>query len=415
MLKIGTWLNKMYKKLMKIKIIKAFLGLITVIMSYKLVNYFFKFNKIIMYLLGLVFVGISWEDLKILSTIKLIYDDFKLYVLSFFNQDSSIIKNKTIETKNDIDKIIYKDVDTAKSPDSSIKKIKIEKVDDKSIFKSLRDYYKNKIVYNDQITISDTKGNEWTLSSILKDPLVILTIIALIIISGAVVISIYDITLDQITHFPLNVARMTWTGLSILFWKIISLFRRGGGQPPIYPFFDSDITLNAGPSLGVYNIKFIPDHIDAGDRFFKPHYMDSKTWLDLLDQVESRENDPNAIVIPYDIWLKKLEEARDNRWVFTSRETNEDILKSFENKDSSPINSSGSLTPTATGSNITLFSQIAFAAVADDKAYDKKGVFVNLDTMDEQAEYFSKRKSMAKDNIFDVDELLKKGSLKMIQ
>jgi hypothetical protein len=154
MLKIGTWLNKMHKKLMKIKIIKAFLGLITVIMSYKLVNYFFKFNKIIMYLLGLVFVGISWEDLKIFKSIKLIYDDFKLYVLSFFNQDSSIIKNETTETKKEIKTIIEKD---------EVKKINIKEVDDKSIFKSLRDYYKNKIIYNDQVTIGDGKGNSWSL------------------------------------------------------------------------------------------------------------------------------------------------------------------------------------------------------------------------------------------------------------
>lgn len=140
---------------------------------------------------------------------------------------------------------------------------------------------------------------------IFSDPKVIIILISLIVISGAIVISIYDISMDQITHFPLNLARMTFAGISFLFWKLISFFRRGGGgQPPIND--DSDITLNAGPSLGCYNIKFIPEQIDPGDRFFKPHYMDSKTWLDLLDQVESRENDPNAIVIPYDAWLKKI-------------------------------------------------------------------------------------------------------------
>lgn len=58
-------------------------------------KFFIKFNKFIMYLLGLIFVGSSGDDLKIISSIKLIFDDFKLNILSFFNQEIDLIKNKT--------------------------------------------------------------------------------------------------------------------------------------------------------------------------------------------------------------------------------------------------------------------------------------------------------------------------------
>jgi len=108
MLKLLNSLTSFVKKLFKIKIIKKVLALITLIFSYKIVKYFWNFNKIILYCLSVIFAGISWDEYSILNEIKLGYDAVKLYILSFFNQDSGFIKNKTIETKNDIKQIIYK-------------------------------------------------------------------------------------------------------------------------------------------------------------------------------------------------------------------------------------------------------------------------------------------------------------------
>jgi hypothetical protein len=93
---------------MKIKIIKALLGVITVLMSYKLVNYLFKFNKLIFYLFGLIFVGFNWNDYHVLNEMKLIYDSVKLYLLSYF-PNNNITDGIKDSTRKDIKEIIYKD------------------------------------------------------------------------------------------------------------------------------------------------------------------------------------------------------------------------------------------------------------------------------------------------------------------
>lgn len=81
----------------------------------------------------------------------------------------------------------------------------------------LRDYYKKDNTQN--ITIGDGLGNEWNIKDFLTNPYLIITIISLIIISGAIIISIYDIELDTIKQFPLNIARMTWN-----YWTSIGTF-----------------------------------------------------------------------------------------------------------------------------------------------------------------------------------------------
>ena len=405
MLKIGTWLNKMHKKLMKIKIIKAFLGLITVIMSYKLVNYFFKFNKIIMYLLGLVLVGTSWEDLKILSSIKLIYDDFKLYVLSFFNQDTEIIKNKTFETKNDIKKIINEDLPILEkevTTQNSKTKDVIEKADDRSIFKSLRDYYKNKVIYDDQITISDNNGNSWTLKEILSDPKIIIVIIALIIISGAVVISIYDISMDQITHFPLDLLKMTWAGISLLFWKLINLFRRGNGQPPLDPD-DSD----QEQDIEVRDNRTYNYMKDRYDSLFAD--TSTKAWLKHKDEIISLRkdlkdlmvNDPlNPTIHEKRVRIGELIRATNNAELSTATKFQDTPID-----NAGDLTNTGDLTPKASGSNYQLpdFETNAFNKLAEERAYNK-GKNINLTTSDQQAEYFNKTSSMKDSSILLSDD-----------
>jgi hypothetical protein len=70
----------MYNRLLKIKIIKALYGVITILLSYSLVRYFLYFNKLILWLIGLIFVGFNWSDYHIFKELRLIYD-LKNYIL----------------------------------------------------------------------------------------------------------------------------------------------------------------------------------------------------------------------------------------------------------------------------------------------------------------------------------------------
>ena len=148
-----------------------------------------------------------------LNSIKLIYDDLKLYFLSKFNQENTFVKDQIIETRNDIRQIIVKEQDEI-SPKVIVPKpetkVIVEKVDNKTIFKSLREKY----IDIDQVTISDGKGNEWSMKDLLTNPYLIITVIALIFVSGVLVISIYDVSLDTIKQLPLNLAKMTWAGVT---------------------------------------------------------------------------------------------------------------------------------------------------------------------------------------------------------
>ena len=393
----SRFFKNIYSYIVKIKWIKALLAFIGILMSYKLIRYFIKFNKFIIYLLGLIIVGFNWQDYQIINDIKLGYDSLKLHVLSYFNQENDFIKDKVNKTEKDIKQIVVKEQQNLKSNDKLIevpkpqKKILVEKVDnEKVLFKSLREKYLN----TDQVTIGDGLNNEWSLSSILKNPLIIASIIALIMISGVIVISIYDISLDTIKHLPLDLAKMSWAGISFLFWKIINLFRRnrrGPGSDGGSDNSSEDITLNAGNLLGPYNLNYLPDKIDPSDRFFKPHFMDSRTWLNLLDQVEARENDDTAIRVPYGTWIKKLAEASVNEAVsrYTSTETNEDIMVA-----QSRNSSEGSNTPRASGSNIQLPEQEnPFAEIP--KTFKGK----NISTPQQQAEYFNSKSPMKNDSI----------------
>jgi len=78
-------------------------------MSYKLIRYFIKFNKFIIYLLGLIIVGFNWQDYQIINDIKLGYDSLKLHVLSYFNQENDFIKDKVNKTEKDIKQIVVKE------------------------------------------------------------------------------------------------------------------------------------------------------------------------------------------------------------------------------------------------------------------------------------------------------------------
>jgi len=111
----------------KIKWIKALLAFIGILMSYKLIRYFIKFNKFIIYLLGLIIVGFNWQDYQIINDIKLGYDSLKLHVLSYFNQENDFIKDKVNKTEKDIKQIVVKEQQNLKSNDKLIEVPKPQK------------------------------------------------------------------------------------------------------------------------------------------------------------------------------------------------------------------------------------------------------------------------------------------------
>ena len=73
--------HRYFKKIMKIKIIKALLGVFTVLMSYKLVRNLLYFNKFFIWLIGLVFVGFNLNDYHLFKELLLIINDKKNYIL----------------------------------------------------------------------------------------------------------------------------------------------------------------------------------------------------------------------------------------------------------------------------------------------------------------------------------------------
>lgn len=87
-------------------LIKSLISLFTVLMSYRIIKFIWYFNKLIIYLCGLVSVGFSWPDFTVLTEMKLAYDGLKLYILDFLNQDTPIVKESIKSTKNDIVEII---------------------------------------------------------------------------------------------------------------------------------------------------------------------------------------------------------------------------------------------------------------------------------------------------------------------
>jgi len=96
------------KAFLKIKIVKALIGVIVVLLGYKYIRYFIRFNKFIIYILGLLFVGIGWNDIYIFNELKLAYDSLKLYLLAFL-PNNNVNQEIISKTKDDMKEIIYRD------------------------------------------------------------------------------------------------------------------------------------------------------------------------------------------------------------------------------------------------------------------------------------------------------------------
>ena len=88
--------TRFVKNIYNIKLFKQIINLITLIYNYRIVKYLWSFNKIILYYLGILFVGISfnnWDSFELFNEIKLFYDGIKLYVLNFFKSENREINH----------------------------------------------------------------------------------------------------------------------------------------------------------------------------------------------------------------------------------------------------------------------------------------------------------------------------------
>jgi hypothetical protein len=197
-LKLRDMLHKFYNKIMKIKLIKALLGVVTIILSYSIIRNFIKFNKIIIYLFGLLFVGINWSDYHLLKEMKLIYDSIVLYILSYFPKNIMTDEIKD-STRKDITEIInYKDHTNVPNINGEVSQDSVYVIADRlPEVKSIRTELKESI-------ITDGANKSWTVTEILSNPFVIFAIISAIAITGTIIVYHYDLTLDQVTTY-------TWT------------------------------------------------------------------------------------------------------------------------------------------------------------------------------------------------------------
>ena len=159
------------KSIMKVKIIKALIGVVVVLLGYKYVRYFLKFNKFIIYLLGLLFVSLNLNDYYIIQEIKLTYDVFKVWIFSFL-PDNEINKEIINNTKDDMKEILYSD-HIRKPSDIDRDYILIDKSDVK---KSMRNEIKESAI------IVDNEIYTWC--EILTDPIVLFILIGAIIGTG---------------------------------------------------------------------------------------------------------------------------------------------------------------------------------------------------------------------------------------
>lgn len=234
--KIMITFHKLTKNIMKIKLIKALIGLITVLMSYKIVNYFFKFNKLIIYLFGLIFVGFNWSDYHVLNEIKLIWDSLKLYFLNLL-PNNEITDEMKVSTKKDMTEIIiYKDhTNISNEIDDDYVYVIADKIPE---VKSIRNEIK-------ESHITDGNGNSWTFTEILTNPLIIFVIVSAIIVSGTIIVFHYDLTLDLVTTYTWTHIKAGFTVTVLFIGKIIKYFNNDP-RPPIDP---NDPPIDLNPNL----------------------------------------------------------------------------------------------------------------------------------------------------------------------
>jgi hypothetical protein len=216
---------------MKVKFIKALMTLISVLMSYKIIKFLWYFNKAIIYVLGLIFIGFNWSDYRIITEIKLIYDSIILWFISFTpnNPISYDIKNKVEEDMKEIMRIdnLKKHTTLEKAQEEYKQFIIADKLKD---VKSLRNEIKNENTF-----ISD--GVEvYTWEEIFSNWRKLMFFTTCILITGTFIIYKFDIDVADWSVW-------SWSHIKTGFWatlyflkRLYDWFKRGGpGNPPMSP------------------------------------------------------------------------------------------------------------------------------------------------------------------------------------
>ena len=174
------------KAFLKIKIVKALIGVIVVLLGYKYIRYFIRFNKFIIYILGLLFVGIGWNDIYIFNELKLAYDSLKLYLLTFL-PDNDVNQEIISKTKDDMKQIIYSDHTNHNGEiDNDYVYVFANKLEE---VKSMKNEIKETT-----IIVGD---DSWTWTEILTDPIIIVIIISATIATGTLILAFFDVTFDE--------------------------------------------------------------------------------------------------------------------------------------------------------------------------------------------------------------------------
>jgi hypothetical protein len=230
--------NRLYNKLLKIKLVKAIIPVFTVLLSYSIVRYFLYFNKLIIWLLGFIVVGFNWNDYQFLKEIKLLWDSLKLYVLRLF-PNNEIVENIKDTKKSDMKQIIHRDhTNIDDNIDDDYVFIIADKLTD---VKTIRKEIKESI-------ISDGKDNTWSISEVISNPWIILAIVSAITISGTVVLYYYDISINDVTVYTWTHLKMGFVATVSFLGKLIRFFKGGGPRPPIEP---NDDPIEINPNLNL--------------------------------------------------------------------------------------------------------------------------------------------------------------------
>ena len=237
-----VFLSRKYTKLMRIKLVKALVGVFTVLFSYKIIKYLVYWNKILIYLLGLMFVGFNWSDYQFISDMKLTFDGIKLYILSYF-PDTSTVKEMKDSTRSDIKDIInYRDHTTVANATGDVSQDYVYVIADNiPEVKSIRKDMKENM-------ISDGENKIWPLSDVFSNPMVLLAIITGITLTGTIIVYHYDITLDQVTEY-------TWTHIKLGFFATVSFIAKlarfflGKNNDPRPPMEPNNDPIDLNPAL----------------------------------------------------------------------------------------------------------------------------------------------------------------------
>src|ERR1700733_1679638 len=186
-------------------------------------------NKAFIYLIGLIFVGFNWNDYRIFTEIKLIYDSLILWFISFLpnNPVSYDLQNKV---EKDIKDILIKDkaIDDLKSHTNLNKPLEEYKpflvADKLNEIKSVRKDI-NETYISDGVDI-------YTWEEIFSDWRKLLIFSTCILITGTFIIYKFDIDISDWSQW-------SWTHIKGGFWatlyflkRLYDWFKRGGPENP---------------------------------------------------------------------------------------------------------------------------------------------------------------------------------------